>query len=109
MPARVQQLILGLGKAKQPNISTAAASFMRFKKLDMALTTPKPVFENDAAEIGKGHEFITQTSPRTTKSPTASKSTLAPSSSPGPVPTLSATSCKPARPRPIPTPSHPLI
>jgi hypothetical protein len=63
MPARVQQLILGLSKAKQANISTAAASFMRFKKLDMALTTPKPVFENDAAEIGKGHEFITQTFP----------------------------------------------
>ncbi len=63
MPARVQQLILGLGKAKQTNISTAAASFMRFKKLDTTLTTPKPVFENDAAEIGKGHEFITQTFP----------------------------------------------
>lgn len=63
MPARVQQLILGLGKAKQSNISTAAASFLRFKKLDTTLTTPKPVFENDAAEIGKGHEFISQTFP----------------------------------------------
>jgi len=63
MPARIQQLILGLGKAKQTNISTAATSFLRFKKLDMALTTPKPVFENDAAEIGKGHEFISQTFP----------------------------------------------
>lgn len=29
----------------------------------MGLTTPKPVFEDDAAEIGKGHEFITQTFP----------------------------------------------
>jgi hypothetical protein len=63
MPARVQQLILGLGKGKQTNISTAAAAFLRFKKLDTSLTTPKPVFENDAAEIGKGHEFITQTFP----------------------------------------------
>jgi hypothetical protein len=63
MPARVQQLVLGLGKAKQTNISTAAASFLRFKKLDTSLTTPEPVFENDAAEIGKGHEFITQTFP----------------------------------------------
>ena len=34
MPARVQQLILGLGKGKQTNISTAAATFLRFKKLD---------------------------------------------------------------------------
>jgi hypothetical protein len=63
MSARIQQLILGLGKGKQASISAAAATFMRLKKLDTALTTPKPVFENDAAEIGKGHEFITQTFP----------------------------------------------
>src|SRR5579885_2878577 len=63
MPARIQQLILGLGKGRQSDISTAAATFIRLKKLDTALTTPKPVFENDAAEIGKGHEFITQTFP----------------------------------------------
>jgi hypothetical protein len=54
---------MGLGKGKQTNISTAGATFLRFKKLDTSLTTPKPVFENDAAEIGKGHEFITQTFP----------------------------------------------
>jgi len=58
MPARVQQLILGLGKGKQTNISTAGATFLRFKKLNADLTTPQPVFENDAAEIGKGNEFI---------------------------------------------------
>jgi hypothetical protein len=63
MPARVQQLILGLGKGKQTSLATAGTTFLRFKKLDTALTTPKPVFENDAAEIGKGHEFITQTFP----------------------------------------------
>ncbi len=63
MPARVQQLVLGLGKGKQTSISAAAATFLRFKKLDTALTTPKPVFENDAAEIGKGNEFISQTFP----------------------------------------------
>ncbi len=63
MPARVQQLILGLGQNKQTGISTAGATFLRFKKLDTTLTTPKPMFENDAAEIGKGHEFITQTFP----------------------------------------------
>ena len=63
MAARVQQLIIGLGSGKQASISAAAATFLRFKKLDTSLTTPKPVFENDAAEIGKGHEFITQTFP----------------------------------------------
>src|SRR3974377_323266 len=63
MPARVQQLIMGLGKGKQTNISTAGSTFLRFKKPAPGLTTPKPVFENDAAEIGKGHEFITQTFP----------------------------------------------
>ena len=63
MSARLQNLILGLGKGKQTAIGTAGTSFMRMKKLDTALTTPKPVFENDAAEIGKGHEFITQTFP----------------------------------------------
>ena len=63
MAARVQQLILGLGSGKQASISAAASTFLRFKKLDTSLTTPKPVFENDAAEIGKGHEFITQTFP----------------------------------------------
>jgi hypothetical protein len=63
MPARVQQLILGLGQNKQTGISTAGATFLRFKKLDTTLTTPKPVFENDAAEIGKGNEFISQTFP----------------------------------------------
>jgi len=63
MPARVQQLVLGLGNNKQTAIGTAGATFLRFKKLDTTITTPKPVFENDAAEIGKGHEFITQTFP----------------------------------------------
>jgi hypothetical protein len=63
MAARVQQLVLGLGKGKQTNIATAGATFLRLKKLNADLTTSKPVFENDAAEIGKGHEFITQTFP----------------------------------------------
>ena len=63
MAARVQQLVLGLGLGKQTSITAASAAFLRFKKIDMALTTPKPVFENDAAEIGKGHEFATATFP----------------------------------------------
>ena len=63
MPARIQQLIIGLGKGKQANIATAGATFLRLQEARHGLTTPKPVFENDAAEIGKGHEFITQTFP----------------------------------------------
>jgi hypothetical protein len=63
MAARVQQLILGLGKGKQTNISTAGSTFLRLKKLNADLTTPKPIFENDAAEIGKANEFIAQTYP----------------------------------------------
>jgi hypothetical protein len=63
MAARVQQLILGLGKGKQTNISTAGTTFLRLKKLNADLTTPKPIFEDDAAEIGKANEFIAQTYP----------------------------------------------
>lgn len=58
MAARVQGLILGLGKAKQADISTIAASFLRFKKLNMDLTSSGFQTENDAPEIGKGNEFI---------------------------------------------------
>jgi hypothetical protein len=63
MPSRVQQLILGLGVDKQADIATAGTLFYRWRKIDTAITTPKPIFENDAPEIGKGHEFITQTYP----------------------------------------------
>ena len=52
MSARVQGLILGLGNAKQADIATASASFLRFKKIDTTLTSPHPVTENDAAEVG---------------------------------------------------------
>ncbi len=58
MAARVQGLILGLGKAKQADIVTASASFLRFKKSNMDLTSPGFMTETDAAEIGKGNEFI---------------------------------------------------
>src|ERR1700722_10687614 len=63
MAARVQQLILGLGKGKQTNISTAGTTFLRFKKNNADVTSPRPMFENDAAEIGKGNEFISATFP----------------------------------------------
>jgi len=63
MSARVQGLILGLGKNKQANIATASATFLRFKKIDTTLTSPHAVTENDAAEIGKGNEFISAVYP----------------------------------------------
>src|ERR1051326_1135943 len=58
MATRVQSEILGLGKAKQANISTIAASFLRFKKLNMDLISTGFTTENDADEIGKGDEFV---------------------------------------------------
>jgi hypothetical protein len=61
MAARIQQLIVGLSKAKQADIATVAASFIRFKKLDTDATDPHLMTEDDAAETGKGHEFATQT------------------------------------------------
>jgi hypothetical protein len=63
MPSRVQQLILGLSIDKQADIATAAALFHRWRKNDTSVTSPKPVFEDDAPEIGKGDEFATQTYP----------------------------------------------
>jgi hypothetical protein len=58
MAARIQGKILGLGKAKQADIATASASFLRFKQLNSDLTSTGFTTENDAAEIGKGDEFV---------------------------------------------------
>lgn len=63
MAGRVQNFIMGLGKAKQSDIATISASFLRFKKVNADITSPRPTFETDAAEIGKGHEFGTATYP----------------------------------------------
>lgn len=63
MPTRVQSLAYGLGAAKQTNISTAGTTFNKFRKLNMDIQTPRYNTENDADEIGKGSEFITQVFP----------------------------------------------
>lgn len=65
MATRVQSLILGLSTNKQTSISTAQSStnMVRFKKLNTSLTSPSYVTETDAAEIGKGNEFISQVFP----------------------------------------------
>jgi hypothetical protein len=60
MAARLQEIIIGLGTSKQADITTAGSGFMRLRKLNAALANPKLNTENDAAEYGKGHEFITQ-------------------------------------------------
>jgi len=60
MPTRIQNLSMGLGKAKQADIATASASYLKFRKLNMEVGTPQHHTETDEDEVGKGHEFITQ-------------------------------------------------
>lgn len=63
MPTRVQALRYGLSSAKQSDIATAAATFLRFRKLNLDIHTPTYGTENDEDEIGKGNEFATQVFP----------------------------------------------
>lgn len=63
MPARVQGLRYGLGSAKQADISTAAATFNRFRKSNMDIQTLDYQTEDDKDEIGKGDEFISEVFP----------------------------------------------
>lgn len=64
MPARVQNLIFALSAPAQSNISTAStATLLRMRKLNMNLTTPDFMTENDKDEIGKGNEFINEVFP----------------------------------------------
>jgi len=60
MATRIQNTIIGLSTDKQANITTASTNFVRFKKLNTSLTSPNYVMETDAAEIGKGNEWINQ-------------------------------------------------
>src|SRR5271168_1671508 len=63
MPTRVQSLIYALGMNKQSNISTIASSFARWRKLNLDVHTLEYRTETDAAEIGKGNEFISEVFP----------------------------------------------
>lgn len=58
--ARMTELLIALGAA-QANISTISATFQRFSKLNASLAAPQWRTEDDADELGKGHEFATQT------------------------------------------------
>jgi len=62
MPTRIQALGIGLGINKQTDIATLAGSptFMKIRKLDTGFYTDDYQTEDDADEIGKGTEFISQ-------------------------------------------------
>ena len=61
MAARIQSKVLGLSIDAQPDIKTASTNFIRFRQLNMELAPSGLQTENDAAEIGKGDEFVSIT------------------------------------------------
>ena len=63
MATRIQSLALGLGSAKQSDISTISSSFVRWRKIDAEIPTLIYGTETDKDEIGKGNEFISQVFP----------------------------------------------
>src|SRR3990172_6930672 len=62
MPANIREKLIGFGKAKQADIATAntVANIWRLNKLNTTFANPRLNTENDAAELGKGHEFATE-------------------------------------------------
>lgn len=62
MPANIREILIGFGFARQDDIATAntVAGIWRLGKLNAAFAGPRLNTENDAAELGKGHEFATQ-------------------------------------------------
>jgi hypothetical protein len=60
---RLQEVLICFGFGKQDDIVTAngAGEMWRLRKLNAQLANPKLNTENDAAEYGKGHEFVTET------------------------------------------------
>lgn len=58
MATRIQNKILGLGQHRQADIVTPNTTFLRFRQLNAELAPSGFMTENDAAEIGKGNEFI---------------------------------------------------
>lgn len=61
MPANIREMLIGFGFAKQADLATAntVAGIWRLGKLNTSFAGPKLNTENDAAELGKGHEFAT--------------------------------------------------
>ena len=62
MPANIREMLIGFGYRPQSDIATAnvVGEVWRLGKLNSSFTGPKLNTENDAAELGKGHEFATQ-------------------------------------------------
>jgi hypothetical protein len=60
--ANLREIMIGFGKNKQDDIGTAntAAGMWRLDKVNPDFMNPKPVKENNAQDLGKGHEFATQ-------------------------------------------------
>lgn len=56
---RMQEVLIALG-APQADISTISVTFQRFSKVNRTLVMPQWRTEDDADDLGKGHEFATQ-------------------------------------------------
>jgi hypothetical protein len=63
MAARIQGLVFAISQGKQANISTPSGNYIRMTKTNTALMRARLTRETDAAWIGKGHEFATQSFP----------------------------------------------
>ena len=59
--ANIREMLIGWGKCKQADIATAntLSGLWRLNKLNASLNSPKLNTEDDAPELGKGHEFAT--------------------------------------------------
>jgi len=59
--ANIRESLIGFGKKKQADIATPnpVGDLWRLAKLNVELAHPRFVTENDAPELGKGHEFAT--------------------------------------------------
>lgn len=58
--ANINELLTGFSIGKQTDISTAQTTFLRTTNLSAKPWAQKPMNEDDAREVGKGHEFATQ-------------------------------------------------
>lgn len=57
MPANIQELQVAISKTAQTAIDTASTDLIRFNTTSDDIGDVEPIVEDDADEIGKGHEF----------------------------------------------------